>query len=87
MYIGRYTDKLLEENRQLKKKVALYESDTALVQMKALCDRRIQGAAEREKRNYDSWMKALDVNKDLKKKNTSLWQEKENICVKGAERS
>ena len=87
MYIGRYTDKLLEENRQLKRKVALYESDTALVQMKALCDRRIQGAAEREKRNYDSWMKALDVNKDLKRKNTSLWQEKENICVKGAERS
>ena len=29
MYIGRYTDKLLEENQQLKKKIAIYESDTA----------------------------------------------------------
>ncbi len=88
MYIGRYTDKLLEENRQLKRKIAIYESDTALVQMKALCDRRIQGAAEREKRNYDSWMKALDVNKDLKKKNTSLWQEKEKYLweLKGLRR-
>ena len=76
MYIGRYTDKLLEENRQLKKKIAIYESDTALAQMKALCDRRIQGALDREKRNYDNWMKALEVNKDLKKKNTSLGQEK-----------
>ena len=77
MYIGRYTDKLLEENRQLKKKIATYESDTALAQMKALCDKRVQGAADREKRNYDNWMKALEVNKELKKKNTSLWQEKE----------
>lgn len=34
MYIGRYTDKLLEENRQLKKKIAIYESDTAHAQMK-----------------------------------------------------
>ena len=76
MYIGRYTDKLLEENRQLKKKIAIYESDTALAQMKALCDRRIQGALDREKRNYDNWMKALEVNKDLKKKNTALGQEK-----------
>ena len=77
MYIGRYTDKLLEEKRQLKKKIATYESDTALAQMKALCDKRVQGAADREKRNYDNWMKALEVNKELKKKNTSLWQEKE----------
>ena len=77
MYIGRYTDKLLEENRQLKKKIATYESDTALAQMKALCDKRVQGAADCEKRNYDNWMKALEVNKELKKKNTSLWQEKE----------
>lgn len=77
MYTGRYTDKLLEENRQLKKKIATYESDTALSQMKALCDRRIQGAADREKRNHDSWMRALEANKELKKKNTALWQEKE----------
>ena len=88
MYIGRYTDKLLEENRQLKKKIATYESDTALAQMKALCDRRIQGAVDREKRNYDSWMKALEVNKELKKKNTFLWQEKEKYLweLKGLRR-
>ena len=67
MYIGRYTDKLLEENRQLKKKIATHESDTALAQMKALCDKRVQGAADREKRNYDNWMKALEVNKELNK--------------------
>ena len=88
MYIGRYTDKLLEENRQLKKKIAIYESDTAIAQMKELCDRRIQGASDREKRNYDNWMRALEVNKDLKKKNTALWQEKEKYLseLKGLKR-
>ena len=88
MYIGRYTDKLLEENRQLRKKIATYESDTAISQMKALCERRIQGAIDREKRNYDSWMKALEANKALKKKNTALWQEKEKYLweLKGLRR-
>lgn len=80
MYIGRYTDKLLEENRQLKRKIEIYESDTVLSEMKDLCDRRVRAAADREKRNYDSWMKALEVNRDLKKRNTALWKEKEKYC-------
>ena len=77
MYIGRYTDKLLEENQRMKIKIATYESDEAISRMKDLCDRRVKAAADREKRNYDSWMKALEANKDLKKRNTKLWQEKE----------
>ena len=77
MYMGRYSDKLLEENRQLKRKIEIYESDTALSKMKDLCDKRIRAAVDREKRNYDSWMKALEANKDLKRRNTLLWQEKE----------
>ena len=75
MYMRRYTDKLLEENQHLKKTIKIYESDAALAEMKALCDRRIQGAAEREKRNYDNWMNAVEANKDLKKRNSSLWKE------------
>ena len=70
MYIGRYTDKLLEENQRMKIKIATYESDEAISRMKDLCDRRVNAAADREKRNYDSWMKALEANKDLKKRNT-----------------
>lgn len=45
--------------------------------MKALCERQTRVAAEREKRNYANWMNALEANKELKKRNTALWQEKE----------
>lgn len=77
MYIGRYADKLLEENRQLKRKIEIYESDTALSELTDLCAKRVRAAADREKRNYNSWMKALEANKELKRRNTALWEEKE----------
>lgn len=77
MYIGLYTDKLLEEIRLLKKKIETYESDTAIAEMKTLCERQTRAATEREKRNYANWMNALEANKELKKRNTALWQEKE----------
>ena len=77
MYTSRFTEQLMKENRQLKKQISTYESDNAIVQMKTACDLRVKGALEREKRNYGNWMKALEVNKDLKKRNTLLWQEKE----------
>lgn len=75
MYIGSNCGRLVEENQQLKNKIAIYESDDAVSQMKVLCDKRVKAASEREKRNYDCWMNAVEANKDLKKRNTALWQE------------
>ncbi len=72
---GSYTDRLAAENRELKQKIATYESETAIAEMKASCDKRIRGAEEREKRNHDGWMKALDANKELKEKNAQLLHE------------
>lgn len=75
MYINRYADRLLEENRELKRKIEQYESEDMIRQMRALCDKRVSAAAEREKRQHDGWMKCLAANKELKKKNTALWKE------------
>lgn len=75
---GSYTDRLAAENRELKQKIATYESETAIAEMKASCDKRIRGAEEREKRSHDGWMKALEANKELKERNAALWREKES---------
>jgi rRNA maturation protein Nop10 len=75
---GSYTDRLAAENRELKQKIATYESETAIAEMKASCDKRIRGAEGREKRSHDGWMKALEANKELKERNAALWREKES---------
>ena len=51
MYINRYADRLLEENRELKRKIEQYESEDMIRQMRALCDKRVSAAAERENGN------------------------------------
>ena len=43
MYINAYADRLLAENRQLKSKIAVYESDDALAQMVHACENRVRG--------------------------------------------
>ena len=80
MYINAYADRLLAENRQLKSKIAVYESDDALAQMVHACENRVRGAVSREKRNYDAWMKAAEANRELKEQNIRLRQEKEKYC-------
>ena len=72
MYINAYADRLLAENRQLKSKIAVYESDDALAQMVHACENRVRGAVSREKRNYDAWMKAAEANRELKEQNIRL---------------
>ena len=80
MYINAYADRLLAENRQLKSKIAVYESDDTLAQMVHACENRVRGAVSREKRNYDAWMKAAEANRELKEQNIRLRQEKEKYC-------
>lgn len=72
MYIGPFTDHLLTENRKLKQKVALYESEGTIAEMQHLCDQRVRGATEKADRNYEAWMNAVAVNKQLKKENSEL---------------
>lgn len=72
MYNRQYIDRLEQENQQMKQKIKIYESDTANVQMKEWCDKRVSGAVEREKRSYKAWMNALGAYKKLKNENTSL---------------
>lgn len=78
MPTGQVIHALKDENRDLRKLIAIYESDTAIADMKARCDKRVQGAEEREKRNYICWKKALEANRNLKETNTKLRQEKEH---------
>lgn len=78
MYYNRFTDKLVDENRKLKRQIEMYESEDYIHQNKELCEKRIRAARDREKREHDGWMKCLEVNKELKSRNTKLWQEKED---------
>lgn len=77
MYLNRFADRLLDENRQLKRKIEMYESENNIQQMKELCEKQVRSAKEREKVQHDGWMKCLEANKELKKRNTKLWEEKE----------
>ena len=76
---GSYTEKLARENGELRQRIAVYESEAVIAEMKAKCDKRINGANEREKRNYEGWMNALKANKELKERNGALWREKEAL--------
>ena len=76
---GSYTEKLARENGELRQRIAVYESEAVIAEMKAKCDKRINGAIEREKRNYEGWMNALKANKELKERNGALWREKEAL--------
>lgn len=75
MYYNRHTDRVLDENRQLKKQIELYESEDFIRQNEELCEKRIRAAQEREQRQHDGWIKCLEANKELKSKNTKLWEE------------
>lgn len=79
MYYSPFADKLLAENRELKRKITLYESEDALANVKAQCDRRVRAASEREKMNHDAWMNALAVNRELKERNKNLWRENKKL--------
>lgn len=72
MYISPFTDHLLSENRKLKQKIALYESESTIAEMQHRCDQQVRGATEKADRNYDAWMNAVAVNKQLKKENSEL---------------
>ena len=75
MYYGSFADRISEENRQLKKKIEIYESGNAIAEIKSLCDRRVKGAVDREKKNYESWMNTLNAYKDLKSKYSTMSNE------------
>ncbi|MBQ9155999.1 MAG: IS66 family transposase [Eubacterium sp.] len=79
MYLDHYKDKLLAEIHELRSRVALYESDDVIAAMKDLCEKRIRGIEGREKRNYDAWIKAVEANRDLKKENTRIRNEKATL--------
>lgn len=78
MYYNRFTDGLMEENKQLKRQIEFYESKDFIQKNKELCEKRLRHAQEREKKQHDGWMKCLEVNKELKERNSRLWEEKED---------
>lgn len=78
MYLNRFADRLLDENKQLKRTIEMYESENNILLMKKLCEKQVRSAQEREKKQHDGWMKCLETNKELKSRNTKLWEEKED---------
>lgn len=78
MYYNRFTDKVLEENKLLKWKIEMYEADDAIRRINDICEKRLRTAQEHEKRQHDGWMKCLEANKEIKRRNTELREENEN---------
>jgi transposase len=71
-------DALWDENKRLKMTIAIYECDNNIAALNDFYEKKIRGIEAREKRNYDSWMNAVSVNKDLKAEISSLSAERDN---------
>lgn len=82
MYVDHFRQMLVEEKRQLQRQIELYESDEAIAKMKDVCDRRVRSAEEKLATEHNRWMACLDTNKELKKRNSVLYNENTTMRAK-----
>ena len=70
-----FIEQILDENKEMKRKIELYESEEVIGEMKRRCDQRVRAALEKVEKEHEGWMNCVAANKELKSRNTKLYNE------------